>query len=114
MWESQSFGNVVCIVRTDSRRLNHVADGEPLDGLILGSASRAVRAPDGLNVAAACENHELAWLEWSWDDDNGYQVDRRHTLLVAAVVLSLLNHLVGVLSCTGSQEGLCGGRAQDF
>ena len=42
-------------VRTDSRGLNHVADGEPLDGLILGSASRAVGAPDGLDVAATCE-----------------------------------------------------------
>jgi hypothetical protein len=41
--------------RTDGRRLNHVADGEPLDGLVLGSASRAVGAPDGLDVAAACE-----------------------------------------------------------
>ncbi len=41
--------------RTDRRRLDHVADGEPLDGLILGGASRAVGAPDGLDVAAACE-----------------------------------------------------------
>lgn len=44
-------------IRTDSRRLNHVADGEPLDGLVLGSASRAVGAPDGLDVAAACEEY---------------------------------------------------------
>lgn len=42
-------------IRTDSRRLDHVADGEPLDGLVLGRASRAVGAPDGLDVAAACE-----------------------------------------------------------
>lgn len=49
--------------RTDSSRLNHVADGESLDSLVLGRASRAVRASDGLDVAAA--------------------------LLVAAVVLSL-------------------------
>lgn len=49
--------------RTDSSRLNHVADGESLDRLILGRASRAVAAADGLGVAAA--------------------------LLVAAVVLSL-------------------------
>jgi hypothetical protein len=41
-------------IRTNSRRLDHVADGEPLDGLILGGASRAVGAPDGLDVAAAC------------------------------------------------------------
>jgi hypothetical protein len=40
-------------IRTDGRRLDHVADGEPLDGLILGSASRAVGATDGLDVAAA-------------------------------------------------------------
>lgn len=40
--------------RTDSCRLDHVADGEPLDGLVLGSASRAVGAADGLDVAAAC------------------------------------------------------------
>lgn len=49
--------------RTNGSRLNHVADGESLDGLILGRASRAVAAADGLGVAAA--------------------------LLVAAVVLSL-------------------------
>lgn len=49
--------------RTDSSRLNHVADGESLDGLVLGRASRAVAAADGVDVAAA--------------------------LLVAAVVLSL-------------------------
>lgn len=55
--------------RTDSSRLNHVADGESLDGLVLGSASRAVAAADGVDVAA--------------------------TLLVAAVVLSLLNHFDG-------------------
>ena len=56
--------------RTGSSRLNHVADGEALDGLILGSASRAVGAADGLDVAAA--------------------------LLVAAVILSLLGHIGGV------------------
>jgi len=39
--------------RTNSSRLNHVADGESLDGLVLGGASRAVGAPDGLDVAAA-------------------------------------------------------------
>lgn len=39
--------------RTNSSRLNHVADGEPLDGLVLGGASRAVAASDGLDVAAA-------------------------------------------------------------
>lgn len=51
---------------TDSGRLNHVPDGEPLNGLVLGRASRAVGATDGLNVAAA--------------------------LLVAAVGRSLLDH----------------------
>ena len=39
--------------RTDGGGLNHVADGEPLDGLVLGGASRAVGAADGLDVAAA-------------------------------------------------------------
>lgn len=39
--------------RTDSGRLDHVADRESLDGLVLGSASRAVGATDGLDVAAA-------------------------------------------------------------
>lgn len=37
--------------RTDSSRLDHVADGESLDRLVLGSASRAVGAADGLDVA---------------------------------------------------------------
>lgn len=49
---------VLCAVvgasqRTDGSRLNHVADGESLDRLILGRASRAVAAADGLGVAAA-------------------------------------------------------------
>ncbi len=48
--ESQSWRS---LIRTDSRRLDHVADGEPLDGLVLGGASRAVGAADGLDVAAA-------------------------------------------------------------
>lgn len=39
--------------RTNSSRLNHVADGESLDRLVLGGASRAVAASDGLDVAAA-------------------------------------------------------------
>jgi hypothetical protein len=39
--------------RTDGGGLDHVADGESLDRLVLGSASRAVGAADGLNVAAA-------------------------------------------------------------
>jgi hypothetical protein len=38
--------------RTDGGGLDHVADGESLDCLILGSASRAVGAADGLDVAA--------------------------------------------------------------
>lgn len=38
---------------TDSGRLDHVADGESLDCLILGRAARAVAASDGLDVAAA-------------------------------------------------------------
>jgi hypothetical protein len=38
---------------TNSSRLDHVADGEALDRLILGGASRAVAAADGLDVAAA-------------------------------------------------------------
>ncbi len=37
--------------RTDGSGLDHVADGESLDGLILGGASRAVGAADGLRVA---------------------------------------------------------------
>lgn len=39
--------------RTDGGRLDHVADGESLDRLVLGGASRAVGAADGLDVAAA-------------------------------------------------------------
>lgn len=49
---------------TDSRALDHVADSEPLDGLVLSYASRAVRAADEADVAA--------------------------TLLVASVIPSLL------------------------
>ena len=39
--------------RTDGGRLNHVADGEPLDGLVLGNAASAVGAAHRLDVAAA-------------------------------------------------------------
>lgn len=39
--------------RTDGGGLDHVADGESLDGLVLGRASRAVGAPDRLHVASA-------------------------------------------------------------
>jgi hypothetical protein len=51
--------------RTDSGGLNHVADGESLDGLVLGGASRAVGATDRLDVApavlvAAAANQMLA------------------------------------------------------
>ena len=38
---------------TNRRRLDHVTDSEALDGLVLGHASRAVRAADEVNVAAA-------------------------------------------------------------
>lgn len=38
---------------TDGGRLDHVANGESLDCLVLGRASRAVAAADGLDVAAA-------------------------------------------------------------
>ena len=37
--------------RTDGGGLDHVADGESLDCLVLGGASRAVGAADGLDVA---------------------------------------------------------------
>ena len=39
--------------RTNGSRLDHVADGEALDGLVLGRASRAVAATNGLDMAAA-------------------------------------------------------------
>jgi len=38
---------------TDGSRLNHVADGEPLDSLVLGNAAGAVGAAHRLDVAAA-------------------------------------------------------------
>lgn len=39
------------VERTDGGGLDHVADGESLDRLVLRSASRAVGAADGLDVA---------------------------------------------------------------
>jgi hypothetical protein len=39
--------------RTDGSRLDHVADGETLDGLVLGDAAGAVGAAHRLDVAAA-------------------------------------------------------------
>ena len=41
------------IERTDSSGLDHVADGESLDSLVLGDAASAVGAAHGLDVAAA-------------------------------------------------------------
>lgn len=38
-------------LRTDGSRLNHVADSEPLDGLVLRSTSGAVGAANWLNMA---------------------------------------------------------------
>jgi hypothetical protein len=38
------------IERTDGGRLDHVADGESLDCLVLGCASGAVRATDRVDV----------------------------------------------------------------
>jgi hypothetical protein len=46
-------GSCSFAVRTDGSGLNHVADGESLDGLVLGSAAGAVGAAHGLDVAAA-------------------------------------------------------------
>lgn len=92
MWRS-SLSIDSSIIRTDSRRLDHVADGEPLDGLILGGASRAVGAPDGLDVAAACEITSQQIPVRVCSGEQGMR-----TLLVAAVVLSLLDHLDGYLS----------------
>lgn len=39
--------------RTDGSGLDHVADGEALDGLVLGGAASAVGATHRLDVAAA-------------------------------------------------------------
>jgi len=39
--------------RTDGGRLDHVADREPLDCLVLGGASRAVGATNWLHMATA-------------------------------------------------------------
>lgn len=41
------------ILHTDSSGLDHVADGESLDCLVLWCASRAVAAADGLDVATS-------------------------------------------------------------
>ena len=46
-------GRIMRGSRTDGSRLDHVADGESLDGLVLGSAASAVGAAHGLDVAAA-------------------------------------------------------------
>ena len=52
LFPARMFG-VNRVRRTDGGGLNHVADGEPLDGLVLGGASRAVGATDRLDVAPA-------------------------------------------------------------
>lgn len=42
-------GGIVC-VRTNSSRLDHVADGKSLDGLVLGRAAGAVAAADRVHM----------------------------------------------------------------
>jgi len=65
---------------TDGSGLDHVANGESLDCLVLGCASRAVGATDRLDVAA--------------------------TLLVTAVGRSLLDHVGLILSrCVSGRLG---------
>ena len=46
---------------TNSSGLDHVANGEPLYGLVLGRASRAVRAPNRFDVAAALLVTPATW-----------------------------------------------------
>lgn len=66
---------------TDSSGLHHITDGKSLNRLVLGSASRAVGAADGLDMTTA--------------------------LLVATIGSSLLDHIVGSFSLSFSrmQEG---------
>lgn len=52
----------IVVGRTDGGGLDHVADGESLDCLILGRASRAVGAADGLDVAAALLVTTAVWV----------------------------------------------------
>jgi hypothetical protein len=49
----ESCSDIGSLRRTNSGRLDHVPDGESLDGFVLGCAAGAVGASDGLDVAAA-------------------------------------------------------------
>lgn len=49
--ESKNGGGGWEVQHTDGGRLNHVTDGESLDGLVLGGTSGAIGATDGLDVA---------------------------------------------------------------
>ena len=92
--------------RTDSCRLDHVADGESLDGLVLGRAPAAVGAADRLHVAAAWET-----LLATSRVVLVLCLKERHTLLVAAVGLSLLDHFVGFVVGSGCRVERSMGKA---
>lgn len=94
-------------IRTNGGGLDHVADGEALDGLVLGRAARAVAAADGLGVAAALlvaaavrtvsasgpgagEPRRLGWTSAA----TGQCGTRLGSFVL---VLSLLHHLGGVV-----------------
>jgi len=68
---------------TDGSGFDHVTDGESLDCLVFGGASRAVGATDGLDVTTS--------------------------LLVTTVGSSLLDHDCGFLGCREGETGGVGG-----
>jgi hypothetical protein len=76
--------------RTNSGRFDHVADSEPLDGLVLGRASRAVAAADGLDVAASLLV-ATAGLKLAGE----YLVEVWMILYAIVLILSLLHHFGG-------------------
>lgn len=82
----------ICVVRlgrrTDSSGLNHVADGESLDRLVLGGASRAVGAADGLDVAAALlvtsavkrEKELVSLSSFHWNSQGIFRLPERSSM----------------------------------
>jgi hypothetical protein len=70
--------------RTNSGRLDHVADGKSLYRLVLGSATRAVAASDRLDMAATL--FQVRYIDMNEDVEIAF-------LLVSTVGGALLNHL---------------------
>ena len=80
---------------TDRSRLDHVSDGESLDCLVLGAASRAVGAADWLYAEVNLSSSVSRKAKIGGRASEQSYLDVAAALLVATVGSSLLDHDCG-------------------